>query len=193
MKRILTISFLVFMITPAFARDMNGKFGLGLEASTGGVSGLQFSYFINVVKLELTLGSNIFIPEKGDTAFGFYSTPGLIAELVQAPNANLGVGLKANLGYRNKAAQGNGYSVFEASIEVPIEGEYFLSNHFGIHFSVGFLFDIVPKGGRAMNPMESSKLNGGKSSDGSSSDKKGFGIYLGAGSFSGSAGFTFYF
>ena len=184
---------------PAMAKDMNGKFGLGLDVSTGGVSGLAFRYFIGNLKLNLALGVNAFIPsDGGKTQFGFFGAPGLIYEFALAPQTNMGVRLKANLGYLNKAAN-NGVSVFEANIEIPIEVEYFFSRHFAMNFSVSLLFDIVPKGGRALSNKGASKqdvINKDSlvtAQNTSSPSLKGFGISFGAGSLIAGAGFTFYF
>lgn len=189
MKRILTIAVLVLGLTiPAItrAKDMNGKFGLGLDASTGGVSGLGFRYFVGNLKLDLTLGVNAFIPSgAGSTKIGFYAAPGLIYEFVRATSANLGIGLKANMGYQNKAASGGTGSAFEANIEIPLEVEYFFSRHFAMNFSVSILFDIVSSKGRTLN-------NSGASGQGIPA-VKGFGISFGAGSLVAGAGFTFYF
>ena len=188
-KRTLTIAILVLgMCLPvaAQAKDMNGKFGLGLDASTGGVSGLGFRYFIGNLKLNLTLGVNAFIPSgAGSTRIGFYVAPAVVYEFVHATSTNLGIGLRANLGYQNKAARAGVGSAFEANIEIPLEVEYFFSRHFAMDFSVSVLFDIVPKNGRVLN-------NKG-ASDESVPAVKGFSISFGAGSLVAGAGFTYYF
>lgn len=168
------------------ARDMNGKFGLGLDASTGGVSGLGFRYFIGNIKLDLTLGVNAFIPSgAGDTHIGFYAGPAVFYEFARATSTNLGIGIRANLGYQNKAATGGSGAIFEANIEIPLEVEYYFSSHFAMHFSVSILFDIIPKNGRVLN-------NKGASGQGVPA-VKGFGISFGAGSLVAGAGFTYYF
>ncbi len=192
-KTVLTRAFMVFsvgffcMAIPlgASARDMNGKFGLGLDVSSGGVSGLGMRYFVSNVKIDLTLGVNAFIPSgSGDTQLGFYTAPAVIYEFARSRKANLGIGLRANLGYKNKAAN-NGSSTFEVNIEIPLEAEYYFTSHFAMNFSVSLLFDIVPASGRILK-------NKGASGQGVPS-QKGFGISFGAGSLIAGAGFTYYF
>ena len=90
----------LFLATNGLAKDMNGKFGLGVETSIGGVSGLHMDYFIGNVKTELTLGTNLFIPKDRtkNNQFGFYAAPGFVYVFDMNAHANLAFGAKLNLG-----------------------------------------------------------------------------------------------
>ncbi len=177
----------LLLATNSPAKDMNGKFGIGVETSIGGISGLHMDYFIGNVKTELTLGTNIFIPKDNtkNNQFGFYTAPGFVYVFDMNAHANLAFGAKLNFGYQNKAATGTDKSAFELSIELPVEGEYFFSNHFSMHFDVGMLFDLVPSNKAIMS--SSTPVNQNMQS------VAGYAISFGAGRFVFTGGFTYYF
>lgn len=170
----------VLVASSASAKDMSGKFGVGYDQSLGGVGGLDLSYFIGNIKLTGTISFEMFMPSVGGNTSAFAAAIGGIYQLARSENANLGVGLKIDLGYNSGTA-------FQANIEIPIIAEYFFSDFFSIHAGTGILFVIVPDKGCALNVPNSANnvLAGAK--------KKGFGFGIGNGSLIGNAGFTFYF
>lgn len=175
----------VLAASSASAKDMSGKFGVGYDQSLGGVSGLDLAYFIGDIKLTGTISFEMFAPKKGDNPTAFAAAIGGIYQIARSENANLGVGLKLDLGFKNKAAMGVGSS-FQVNIEVPIIAEYFFSDFFSIHAGTGLLFVIVPEKGCALNvPNSPNNITNAAA--------QGFGFGLGNGSLLGNAGFTFYF
>jgi len=176
----------VLVASSASAKDMSGKFGVGYDQSLGGVSGLDLAYFIGDIKVTGTISFEMFAPKKGDNPTAFAAAIGGLYNIARSEQANLGVGLKIDLGFKNKAAMGGTDSSFQVNIEVPIVAEYFFSDFFSIHAGTGLLFVIVPEKGCALNVPNSPNnvTNNGA---------QGFGFGIGNGSLIGNAGFSFYF
>lgn len=172
---------------PASAKDMGGKFGVGVDQTLGGVTGLELKYFIGDFAVSLEPGFAIWSPDTGDTHFGLNMAIGGVFYFARSDQANLGFGAKVDLGYLNKAANGGTDATFQANIELPLVMEYFFTDHFAFHIATGLLFAIVPEKGAALSvPTNNGGLVAGKTT-------KGFGFGFGGGSITSSAGFTFYF
>jgi len=172
---------------PLSAKDMGGKFGVGVDQTLGGVTGLELKYFIGDFAVSLEPQFAVWAPKHGDNQFGLNIALGGVYYFARSDQANLGFGAKVDMGYLNKAANGGGDSTFQANIELPLVMEYYFSDHFAFHVSTGLLFAIVPEKGAALSVPEQ---NGGLVSKGSA---QGFGFSFGGGSLISSAGFTFYF
>jgi hypothetical protein len=200
MKKLLSIVMLLMVLSVSsalIAKDMNGKFGAGYQQSLGGVSGLNIKYWLQDIGIDVTLGMGFVIPDKGDSAMTFKTAIGGIFSFARSEFANLGIGARINLGFKNKAAMekaamggtdaamGGTDSSFQFGIEVPLVAEYFLSDHFAINGQVGFTLSMIPEDGCTTDlPTEYGKTDDAKST--------GIGIGNGGGVFGGT-GFTFYF
>jgi hypothetical protein len=176
----------VALALPASAKDMGGKFGVGVDQTLGGVTGLELKYFIGDFAVSVQPGFDIYSNKATDkTAFGLNIAIGGVYYFARSDQANLGFGAKVDMGYRNKEAG----DTFQANIELPLVIEYFFTDHFAIHVATGLLFAIIPEKGAALNPPTSS----GNTAKPVVSSTEGFGFSFGAGSLSTSAGATFYF
>jgi len=196
----------VALALPASAKDMGGKFGVGVDQTLGGVTGLELKYFIGDFAVSLEPGFDIWAPDQGDTAFGLNIAIGGVYYFARSDQANLGFGAKVNMGYRNGAAMSTDKKAdasFQANIELPLVMEYFFTDHFAFHVATGLLFAIVPEKGAALHaPGQTTGIVKSKPGESSgapaaagapSSSPKGFGFSFGGGSLVTSAGFTFYF
>lgn len=168
--------------TPASAKDMNGKFGVGLSQSlTSGVTGLGLNYWIGNLKLGTIFGMNFFFPDtddpKNNNESDVQSTVVIALQalyaIARADDANLNFGLRFNMGIRDPGAAD---TIFGVQFDIPIEGEYFLSEHFSLYGHVGITLTIIGEDG---NPL--------------AAGNQGFNLGIGDGGFSGGAGFNFYF
>ncbi len=161
----------VLVLGQANAKEMGGKWGVGLHQNIGGASGLGMKYWTGKFGIIGNLGFHVWSPEEGDSTSIFLLGLGGIYNLVETPEANLGIGGIVNLALRSR-----GESSFHALIEIPLVAEYFLSDHFSIFGQVGIVFSFVPEEGSVVGPELAD----------------GFGFSLGAGT-EATAGFTFYF
>jgi len=181
---VLTTALALLVATSANAKDLGGKFGLGYEATLGGVQGLSLSYFVtNALAIDVLLGLQFVSPDSGDSLFGFNAAIGARYNFARAKDTNLGIGLKVDLGFLNKAANGGGDSTFQANIELPLIVEHFFGEHFAILLATGITVEIAPEKGNALTPMGT----------GLATPAKGFGLAFFNGGLFGSAGFKFYF
>ena len=190
----------------ADARDMNGKFGLGYSQTMGGVSGIQFKYYVHDFVVEGTFGFDLFKPSSLDVRTGVKGAVGVIYNFARFEIANLGVGLRADIGWRNGASVAAGAigdcvakggdsaecqknnpasSVWQFNVEIPLVAELYFTDHFAINIQTGVLFTIVNSTHKAL-PQSTGQLA-------TDSPEKGFGFSFGGGSLFGSAGFTVYF
>ncbi len=140
----------------AHAKDMDGRFGIGLEQSLGGVSGLGIRYFVsNALRLDLLTGIDLaFVPKDGKTevSAGFQGSTGIAFHFARSLHANLSIGFRLALAYReldalkllNPTATD---AVVDVSIEIPLALEVWLADSFSLGASTGILLDFVPKSG----------------------------------------------
>jgi hypothetical protein len=180
MKRSLGILAVLLALTlsagAALAKDMGGKKGLGYESTLGGVRGIDFLYYLNDhMALEGVLGLE-YVSVSSASPMKFMFAPGFRFNFLRAKDANVGIGVRANIGYANEDYAGKSTTHF--NLEAPLILEYFLSNNFSIHTEVGLLVDFVPKDFDVLgtgNPKDSTALK------------------LGVPSLGGGLGATFYF
>ena len=189
--------------SPAQAKDMNGKFGVGFIQTLGGVSGLSMRYWVSRrVGIELDLGVSYTQRSVGGTT-EILVAAGVFYALVQHRFANLLVGIRADVGLlanpmrtHNSVVAGTAVNSEQGSttaevdsapaqfnFELPLIVEYFFSDSFSVNLAVGIVLVIVPDGGQILDTDGLGKVYEG--------DEIGLGI--GAGGLLGSAGFTFYF
>jgi hypothetical protein len=200
MRRILggfaILSLLMFATPDLSAKDLAGKFGLGYESTLGGVSGLDLLYYINRhLALEGVLSMD-YVSADPDSPMIFGMTLGGRYNFARAKDANLGLGVRVNIGYgnsdRSKILYGKteDESIVHFNIEVPIILEYFLSNHFSISTKVGLLIDVIPEKGPVLTPGGVYQETLLKEDTGSGDTTR---ISFGAPGLIGALGATFYF
>ena len=149
---ILTCSLAVLAATPsAEAKDLNGRFGLGLEQSIGGVSGLTLRYWpTESFGINATIGADIVTR----TDFKFLNTKvvaasGFTYNFAESLHANFGAGLRFALGFQT--ASGSSGNTIQFDIELPLTAEFFLSDNFSVSVAAGLLIAIVPAGGAVLD------------------------------------------
>ena len=188
------------------ARDMNGKFGLGYSQTLGGVSGIQLKYYVQDFVIEGTVGFDLFKPSSLDARTGVKGAVGVVYNFARFEIANLGVGVRADIGWRNGASASAGAirtcvdaggtsadcqkanmgsSVWQVNVEIPLVAELYFTDHFALNVQAGLLLTIATTRQKALP-----QSTGQQATD---STEKGVGFSFGGGSLFGSAGFTVYF
>jgi len=183
---------------------MNGKFGVGMSQTLGGVTGTSFRYWVTrSVGIETTLGVSLLDRDGIRSSTTLTGSLGLFYAFVQKRTANLSIGVRADFGFRTAPSdQGQSVKVgnavdsetesltFEATdttlqinAEVPLMVEYFFSDSFSVNAAFGFVVVIIPDEGRVLNT----------SGTGSAENAGEIGFGVGAGGLFGTAGFTYYF
>ncbi|MGM0574166.1 MAG: hypothetical protein ACQEXJ_00335 [Myxococcota bacterium] len=177
----------------AEAKDMNGKLGLGLEQSLGGVSGLTVRYWPGAAfGLMSTLGVDVTsVKEEDDStslATTVVSSVGFRYNFARSLHANLGTGARLAIGYRSERAarlidpehEGR---VIQFIVEIPLALDFFLSDSFSVGVATGLLFVFVPDEGAALTPV----------GHGSTTAADTFSLGIGAGSITGTLSAVYYF
>jgi hypothetical protein len=191
-----TILGLLALAPQAHAKDLEGRLGLGIEQSIGGVSGLTLRYWPSVrLGVQATVGgsfANGLGEDESEVGALMGASVGILYNVSRALHANLGLGLRAAVGMRTEAMRNAGVPAggelrsgddVQVSLELPIVIEYFLSESFSVSVATGFLVVFVPSDGPVLTP----KGHGGSTTP----DTTGFAI--GAGSITGSLGAVYYF
>lgn len=173
---------------PALARDMDGRFGVGLEQTIGGSSGLALRYFTsNGLALAATLGVDIAVVS-GDVSAGVTASAGVLAQLARGEHAHLSAGLRATIGYRSLDA----FQIIDPTattsdvhlaLELPLALEVWLADNLSVGAQTGVLINLVPDGGAQLTDTGA----GGHAPAGS------VGIGIGAGSVTGTLFVLYYF
>ncbi len=172
----------------ALAREMDGRFGVGLEQTLGGAGGLAIRYFTGpTLAIAGTLGVDMTIVD-GDVSAGVTSSLGAHFQLARSEHAHLSVGLRATLGYRSLDAfrlidPTATDSDLHVAIEIPLGLEVWLADNLSVGAATGVLVNIVPSGG--------SQLSG--DGPGTTAPAGSIGVGLGAGSLTGTLSMLYYF
>lgn len=182
---------------PAYAKDMNGRLGVGGIRSSLGQEGFAFKYWAGHLGVEALVGMQRvntkveFADDGGNTLKGDntaqYLEAGLriMYNIARAKDVNLyagggfGIG-NASTEFADPAVKGT--SATEVGVELLLGAEYFLSNHFAIQAEVGIPIRFPGEDGPA--------LGAGAATPPVSAE--GFGIAVGRVAAWG-AGFHFYF
>jgi hypothetical protein len=170
--------------TSAHAKDLNGRFGVGLEQSLGGVSGLAVRYWpAEDFGILATVGAE-FVTQ---TDFRFLNTTvvastGFVYNFAESLHANFGAGLRFALGFTTDNTTDTGRTEFD--IEIPLTAEFFLSDNFSVSVAVGVLIAIVPGGGAVLD-------HGDEPDDTNSIDQDT--VRFGIGAITGNLGLMYYF
>jgi hypothetical protein len=145
---------LSFLASPSVgAKDLNGRLGIGLEQSLGGVSGLTVRYWpwarfgINGI-----IGADIITENGGDLQdTTLTASVGFVYNIARSLHANLGLGAKVGLGFQNLPGR-TPESVIQINIEIPLSFEFFLSDSFSLGLAAGVLLSFVPEEGAILEP-----------------------------------------
>ena len=154
----------------ARAKDLNGKVGVGLEQSLGGVSGLTVRYWpLAEFGIAGTIGAEILVPPSNagrNVGTRIVASLGGLYNFPRSTHANLGAGLRLAVGFNSKDFEAAVNDSGEASadkvqfiIEIPLAVEFFLSDNFSITFSTGILISIVPDTGHTLEPAGHGNTN----------------------------------
>lgn len=170
------------------AKDMDGRFGIGIEQSLAGATGLAIRYFTSdVLALQATLGVDVVIVE-GDVSAGVVGSAGAAFQLARSQHAHLWVGLRGTLAYRSLDA----FQIIDPTatdsdlhfaLEIPLGLEVWLADNFSAGVATGILVNVVPGGG--------AQLHGDGA--GTSAPPGSVGIGIGAGSVSATLSVLYYF
>ncbi len=199
--RRLVMVLLLALALPASAKDMNGKFGFGINQTFGGVSGFGFQYFFTrSLALNVDVGVSFASSDASQSSTAFVGGLGIFYALVQHRTANLLIGLRGDFGVRsapsdapeatlsnavNRSSTPNetafSGSVFQFNLEIPLVIEYFFSDSVSFHVAAGALLVFVPEQGAFLDAK------------GVAFENASFILALGSGGFLGSAGVTFWF
>lgn len=170
------------------AKPMEGRFGVGLERTLGGATGLALRFFA-ADSFALVATAGLDITMVGDeVSAGVAASLGAMFHVARSDHAHFAVGARLTLGYRSLDAfrlidpTATGTDI-DIAIEVPIALEIWLSNHFSLTVSTGILIDFVPSSG--------AQLRGDGA--GSNAPEGAIGIGLGAGSITATLGAIYYF
>jgi len=162
--------------TPALAKDLNGRFGVGGVRSALGQQGFAFKYWIGHLGVQALVGAQRLMAKRewtdaeGNTLKGDDVTQAVEAGIrvmfnaARAKDVNLYVG--GGIGVANLSTEpadsSDGTSAMEVGVELLLGAEYFLSNHFSIQAEVGIPFRFPGEDGPAMvggnPPMQSEGL-----------------------------------
>lgn len=180
-------------VSSASAKDLNGRLGVGLEETLGGATGLAVRYFFSEgVGITSTLGVDITLVDgedgESDVATGFVGSVGIAVHFARSLHAHLGFGVRATFGYRSlAAAQLIDPTVtstdLHVALELPLILEFFLSDHFSVGASTGFILNFVPDSGGTLATSGA----GGTKAPGA------IGIGIGAGSIGATLSVLYYF
>jgi len=168
--------------TSAVAKDLNGRFGIGLEQSLGGVSGLAVRYWpADDFGILATVGADIVT--RSD--FEFLSTKvvastGFVYNFAESLHANFGAGMRFALGFATDNQAGT--DTLEFDIEIPLTAEFFLSDNFSVSVALGVLIAVVPGAGAVLDHGEEDPNTAGIDT-----------VRFGIGAITGSLGVVYYF
>jgi len=172
----------------AHAREMDGRFGIGIEQSLGGASGLAIRYFMSEsIAIQATLGVDIVIVD-GSVSAGVVGSAGFAFQLARGQHAHLWTGLRGTLGYRSLDA----FQIIDPTatnsdlhfaLEIPLGLEVWLADNFSVGAATGILVNIVPGGGAQLHGV----------GPGTTAPPGAIGIGIGAGSVSATLSVLYYF
>lgn len=188
MRWMLLVVLLAIPLGSASAKEMDGRFGIGLEQSLAGVTGLSMRYFASeALAIHTALGVDITIIE-GKASAGVAGSAGVALQLARSQHAHLWIGLRGALGYRSLDAfritdPSATDSDLHFALEIPLGLEVWVSDNFSLGASTGILINIVPGGG--------AQLHG--EGAGSSAPPGSVGIGIGAGSVTATIAVMYYF
>ena len=183
------------VLSPASAKDLKGRAGVGLEQTLGGASGVTLRYWpAQAFGISLTAGAKIAsydgVDEAGAAEVKYASivtgAVGVMYNIARSLHANLGVGARVTLGFQTgetndivpEAGDGTQFN-----FEIPIQLEFFMSDSFSVSVATGVVFALIPEDGPTLEVDGHDKVQRNDAVI----------IDLGAGSIAGSLGVVYYF
>lgn len=129
----------------AHAKDLSGHFGIGLEQSLSGVTGLTARYWpLDNIGFTVTFGADIVIRDEGDLdRTVIRSSFGPIFNFATSLHANIGVGIRGAVAIDSTFSKTTATTV-AGGVEVPLHLEFFLSDSLSLSVEGGFLFWVNP-------------------------------------------------
>lgn len=175
------------------AKDLAGRFGVGVVQSLGGVSGLAFRLWPSErLGLEAIAGVQIIVPRSSSQsklATTVRGSVGVVYNVARSLHANLGLGGRVSVGYRSESAAQlldpeATSAITQVNLELPsVVLEFFLSDSFSVSVATGILIDLVPSSGRTLD------VPGQEGFDAPSTTI----VDIGVGALTGSLGIVYYF
>jgi len=178
-KKLLGLLFALFLMTAgtySHAANPAGNFGLGGEASLGGLAGVRGIYwFSDKVALQGVLNFDLLVPDGSAPAtIDFGLAVGVVFNIFTGSKANFGLAPRLHF---QTSKPGSNTTRIGLAIDVPIRVEFFISPEFSLHVETGIVLDLISQ--RTIVVAGVNVVTNG-----------GFGLTT---SFSGLAGFTYYF
>jgi len=146
---------------PANAKDLAGRFGVGVVQSLGGVSGLAFRLWPSErLGLEAIVGVRVIVAggsSESQLATSVGGSVGVVYNVARSLHANLGLGGRVSVGYRSRSAAqlldpAATESITQVNLELPsVVLEFFLSDSFSVSVATGVVIDLVPAAGRTLD------------------------------------------
>ncbi len=134
---------------PSYARDMTGKAGIGVVQTTDGTPYLTVRYWMSGAVLELlaSYGSHSGVQSLTNAASSseIRAALGLLVKIGDQPRASLSVGLRPWLVYHAESQPQAAVSTGEVTrygLELPLQGELFLTDNLGLSGSIGLTAEI---------------------------------------------------
>lgn len=190
----LALALSLALVAPAaHAKNMDGRFGVGLEQTLGGVTGLALRYFATeAVCIQATLGVDITaIDDNGstDVEAGALGSAGVAFHFARGLHAHFSGGLRLTLAYRSLDAfqaivdPTATESDLQFAIEIPLAIEIWLADNVSFGAATGILVNFVPSSG--------AQLDG--TGAGTTAPAGSVGIGIGAGSILATLSLIYYF
>lgn len=193
MTRSLLLALALLSAAPAHAKNMDGRFGVGLEHTLGGVTGLSVRYFATEsVAILATLGIDITAIDRGDETdveAGALGSAGVAFHFARGLHAHFSGGLRMTLAYRSLDAfqaivdPTATESDLQFAIELPLAIEIWLADNVSFGAATGVLINFVPSSG--------AQLDG--TGAGTTAPPGSIGIGIGAGSILATLSLIYYF
>ncbi len=145
---LLVAATLGLLVTPgaAQAKDLSGHFGIGVEQSLSGITGLTARYWpLDNIGFSVTFGADIVIRDEGDLdQTSIRSTFGPIFNFATSLHANIGIALRGAVAI-NSVFAGSTTTSVGGGVEVPLHIEFFMSDSLSFSVEAGFLLWVDPK------------------------------------------------
>lgn len=146
---------LLMLTGNATAVDTDGKFGIGANASLSamGVSGVGLNYWVGDLKIGAITGFMMTSPSEGDGETKVDLALHALYSVARSKEANLNTGVRLNL-VDLVGPEGTDMTM---GFEVPIEAEFWVTEHVSVTAHVGLAIDmpkdnmIISFGGPAFN------------------------------------------
>lgn len=156
MKRLVGTLLMIVVVgvsSAGWAKDAGGHFGIGGKASLGstlgGVAGVNGIYWLGRLGIDSIVDFGVSAPDVGDAIWNVRLGGGVVFNIVEAPQTNLGLGGRVLIGVGNEGITIAGVPVgggtetgVTIDFEAPLRVEHFFTDHFAINAEVGLQFRV---------------------------------------------------